>query len=402
MVDSLTKFVILEAVENTSAAGVIKFLKKTFLTYGNPDVLISDRGTAYTAESVEQFLRENGVKHSLISTQHAQANGAVERINKEVARMLRSLCEKEDGSDWAQQVLRAQVYLNRFVNRTTGKAPFEALYGYLPRFDNFSQIVEGEQSRIWNPPQALQAEIRDNIAASQNKYAFYYNKKRRPHVVKYQLGDVVAVSRLPVYTGQPVKLQPKFRGPMIITEILPSDTYRLVQLGEKKYSCTAHCSQLRWFRVHAENDDEAEPIELRDYDDGETTTIEPPEELEEMLPIEHPSAVRESTRLNVSNESTENEKLKQPWREKQDSEEVESSPSFGERTTVGGGSDSASSSAEGADQEKNNEIVNQGTVGSSMPKRKNRELAALDADNIIRGKILRTPRLNRVGQKYTK
>ena len=94
MVDSLTKFILLEAAENTSAVGVIKFLKKTFLMYGDPDVLISDCGTAYTAESVEQFLKANGLKHSLISTKHAQANGAVGRINKEVSRMLRFVCEK--------------------------------------------------------------------------------------------------------------------------------------------------------------------------------------------------------------------------------------------------------------------------------------------------------------------
>ena len=49
----------------------------------------------------------------------------------------------------------------------------------------------------------------------------------------------------------------------------------------------------------------------------------------------------------------------------------------------------------------NNEIVNQEGVDTSMPKRENRESAALDADNIIQGKVLRTPRLNRLGHKYT-
>ena len=195
-------------------------------------------------------------------------------------------------------MLRAQVFLNRFVNRTTEKAPFKALYGYLSRVDNFFQVVGGEQSKIWTPPQALQAGIRKIIAASQNKYAFYYDKKRRPHVLKYQLGDVVVVSRLPVYTNQPVKLQPKFRGPVIVIEILPSDTCRLVQLGGKEYYGTVHRSQIRWLRVHAESDDESEPIELRDNDDGGITAIEPPEELEEVLPIEHPSAVKDSSKKN--------------------------------------------------------------------------------------------------------
>lgn len=95
MVDRLSKFVMLEAIKSTDTAAVLKFLEKAFMTYGCPSKLVSDRGSAYTSRAFEKSMRERGVSHIKISTQHAQSNGQVERFNKEVARLLRSLCEKK-------------------------------------------------------------------------------------------------------------------------------------------------------------------------------------------------------------------------------------------------------------------------------------------------------------------
>ena len=72
------------------------------------------------------------------------------------------------------------------------------------------------------------------------------------------MGDVVLVARPPIHTGQPTSLQPKFRGPLVVSEVLPNDAYRLIQLegsGKRKYTVTAHCSQMRWYRVHGEETD---------------------------------------------------------------------------------------------------------------------------------------------------
>ncbi|XP_018493776.1 igE-binding protein-like, partial [Galendromus occidentalis] len=101
MVDGLTKFTILEAVASTNTAGVTKFLSKFFMGYGKPSKIVSDRGTAYTSKAFEGFLRENGIQHILISTQHPQANGQVERANKEVVRLLKTMCKLADHRDWA-------------------------------------------------------------------------------------------------------------------------------------------------------------------------------------------------------------------------------------------------------------------------------------------------------------
>lgn len=44
---------------------------------------------------------------------------------------------REDGGDWDKQVELAQKNLNTTVNKTTGVTPFEALYGYIPRHEDW-------------------------------------------------------------------------------------------------------------------------------------------------------------------------------------------------------------------------------------------------------------------------
>ncbi|GBM36906.1 hypothetical protein AVEN_130590-1, partial [Araneus ventricosus] len=57
------------------------------------------------------------------------------------------------------------------------------------------------------------------------------------------------------------KTQPQYQGPMVITEILPSDTYRISQLESSSnghfYDTTAHVSQLKDSRSWNEDDDDS-------------------------------------------------------------------------------------------------------------------------------------------------
>ena len=95
----------------------------------------------------------------------------------------------------------------------------------------------------------------------------YSDLRKRKHA-RFSVGNVVFVSRLPVHTGLPTKLQRKFRGPMVITQILPNDSYQLLALsGTNNYSCTAHSSQLKWYQPH-----EVDPGEMEEFDETETAT----------------------------------------------------------------------------------------------------------------------------------
>lgn len=75
-----------------------------------------------------------------------------------------------------------------------------------------------------------------------------YNKGKRLNV-QYEVEDLVFMKTVPQASGESTKLQPKNRGPLIITKILPNDTYGIMTLRPdalgRKYTSTAHVSQLR-------------------------------------------------------------------------------------------------------------------------------------------------------------
>lgn len=51
-------------------------------------MLVSDRGSAFTAKNFESFLRDNNVRHVKIATGSPQANGQVERVNRRLSSMI--------------------------------------------------------------------------------------------------------------------------------------------------------------------------------------------------------------------------------------------------------------------------------------------------------------------------
>ncbi|GBO35469.1 hypothetical protein AVEN_111904-1 [Araneus ventricosus] len=85
-----------------------------------------------------------------------------------------------------------------------------------------------------------------------------YDKKKSVKL-SFRLGETVAVKRNPKTTEQNCcKL--KLLSGMVVTEILPSDTYRVSQLEPSNgcsYATTAHVSQLKAWRSWNEDGDDS-------------------------------------------------------------------------------------------------------------------------------------------------
>ncbi|GBN10811.1 hypothetical protein AVEN_239886-1 [Araneus ventricosus] len=78
----------------------------------------------------------------------------------------------------------------------------------------------------------------------------YYDKKKSGKLL-LRKGDIVSVRRNPNPTGESTKTQPRYRGPMVVPEIPPSDTYRISQVepsNGRPYATIAHVSQLKAWR----------------------------------------------------------------------------------------------------------------------------------------------------------
>ena len=92
IVDKFSKFVILEAVPETLTAAQTAeiFLRRVVSVFGVPSVVISDRGTQFSARLWKQLLEKIGSVAALASSHHPQTDGQSERAIQTFLRLLRS------------------------------------------------------------------------------------------------------------------------------------------------------------------------------------------------------------------------------------------------------------------------------------------------------------------------
>ncbi|UYV64019.1 hypothetical protein LAZ67_2006344 [Cordylochernes scorpioides] len=260
-------------VRNTSTQNVLKVMKSFVNDFGLPDKIISDRGSCFTSRQFEEFCRGNGIHHTLNSTKHPQGNGMVERVNRTVLSTIAIGIEDPRRKDWDLKIKEVERDLNNAVNKTTNETPFETLHGYSPRFhDGILRRLADEDMDPWTEPEKIQESVRTQIENKQEIMKTYYDKKKCC-TLQFEVGEIVVMRHVPKMTGEPTKAQPKYRGPLIITEVLPSDTYRVTQLSERTggrfYTTTAHISQLKSW--HSEEDDSATEESLDEESEEEDT-----------------------------------------------------------------------------------------------------------------------------------
>lgn len=90
VVDAYTNWAEVEILSSMKAAAVVTSLRKMFATYGVPDVIVSDNGTAFTSAELRTFLKCNGVRTVFTAPYHPASNGRAERMVREVKEALKS------------------------------------------------------------------------------------------------------------------------------------------------------------------------------------------------------------------------------------------------------------------------------------------------------------------------
>ena len=62
---------------------------------------------------------------------HPQTDGTMERANRVINTVLRAVIQP-DQSDWYEKLPLVEFVINSSENKSTGYAPFELNYGYIP------------------------------------------------------------------------------------------------------------------------------------------------------------------------------------------------------------------------------------------------------------------------------
>lgn len=260
---NLTKFVQLYAVKNTKANTTIRKVKDFIMRFGAPERIVTDRGTCFTADLFSELCNSHGIRLTLNSSRHAQANGQVERLNQTILPALQSNLRDFDGRRWDENLGQLERDLNTTICKTTGRTPFEMLFGYIPRFYEGLSRDLTLQSETYKLPNEIRESVYDKVLREQNASKERYDRSRLKNV-SFKKGDIVVVKSNKLSTGESRKLQFRNKGPMVIIDTLPSDTYyiqNLVAKGKIHKGTTAHVSQLKIWRGHDDEDSSEDDIE---------------------------------------------------------------------------------------------------------------------------------------------
>jgi transposase InsO family protein len=90
----------------------------------------SDNGTEFKNSQIEGFLEEEGIKHEFSSPYTPQQNGVVERKNRTLLDMARTMLDEYKTPDWfwAEAINTACYSTNRlYLHRILKKTSYEAL-----------------------------------------------------------------------------------------------------------------------------------------------------------------------------------------------------------------------------------------------------------------------------------
>jgi transposase InsO family protein len=100
----------------------------------------SDNGSEFRNLNVEEYLDEEGIKHELSAPYTPQQNGIVERKNRTLIEMARTMLDeyKTPDSFWAEAINTACHAVNRlYLQKYLGKTPYEILTGNKPKVHYF-------------------------------------------------------------------------------------------------------------------------------------------------------------------------------------------------------------------------------------------------------------------------
>ncbi|XP_042146367.1 uncharacterized protein LOC121835888 [Ixodes scapularis] len=181
LVDSFSKWVEVLPMSSTTAPQTVEKLMAVFAQFGVPEEVVTDGGPQFRSEEFKNFLKDQGVVHTMTPPYPPASNGAAERAVQTVKRALLKQVLEDDLQGKRRNIhekLSCFLLAYRTTPHTsTGKEPAELFLGRLPR-TRLSQLKPGATSLPRREKQNKKKELAD---------------KRRGPTKLLQVGDRVWV-----------------------------------------------------------------------------------------------------------------------------------------------------------------------------------------------------------------
>src|SRR2546421_445754 len=228
--DYLTKWPEARAFPEATAEVTAQFIYENIICqHGCPQIILSDRGTHFRNTMIKKLMERFQIKHNLSIPYHPQTNGLVERFNRTLCESLAKTIEYDD--EWDLYISPILFAYRTSKHSTTKIEPFYLVYGRDARLP--TDTNEADPSDLNNRIQQLidhvpyvREEARLNVTASQNQQKKRHDEKLKTHI-QFQIGDLVLYYNAAKEKQWSGKLDPKWKGPYYIHNVLINGSYKL-------------------------------------------------------------------------------------------------------------------------------------------------------------------------------
>jgi hypothetical protein len=197
-----------------------------------PKSIVSDRDTKFIGHFWRTLWKKLGTNLAFSFAYHPQTDGKTEVVNKSLGDLLRSLVT-EHHSSWDSILPQAEFAYNGSMNRSTGKSPFQVVYGMQPR--GVSELRDSEQTatssasaeEFTEAMKELHSKVKQRLQDSNQEYKHRAVEHRRQ--LQFEVGDLVLAhlrkERFP--RGTYNKLKMKKIGPCRVLKKFQENAYEI-------------------------------------------------------------------------------------------------------------------------------------------------------------------------------
>ena len=235
MIDYATRYPEAVPLPGIETERVAEALVEMFSWVGNPDEMLTDCGSQFSAEVMKEVSRLLSLKQITTTPYHPICNGLIERFHMSLKQMLcRMYAERP--KDWDKYLPALLFAIREVPQESLGFSPFELLYG---------RNVKGPMAilhKLWSgeapDEQVLSTcqyviELRDrleqtcklaheNLKKVQIKQKAYFDRRARSR--QFDVGDEVLLL-LPTDSN---KLLLQWKGPYKVVEVVNRMDYKIV------------------------------------------------------------------------------------------------------------------------------------------------------------------------------
>ena len=248
--DQLTKWTEIIPIPNKTVATVADALIQITSRLGTPAVLISDRGTEFTAHAMAEITRILEIKHIKTSPNNPRSNGLAENHMRTLKDMIAAYVNHTH-TDWDKYAPLVAHFYNTTINSATGFTPYFMLFGREDRAPDHSATTFNQANPVRRTRTAIAQNLVTHLQIIWNHVApklatrtVKFNKPTiTPLVFKpYKVGDYFFRKIIPRrhYRNKAEqtayllssKLQPRYSGPYIVTKVLSPVNYLAVIHGK--------------------------------------------------------------------------------------------------------------------------------------------------------------------------